>query len=73
MDCNLFVLTTPLLLLTSTMIGYFVGIKNLEFRVERLQEYNTDLESLLEQTEKKLTLSLKRLEAVSSSLESDEL
>jgi hypothetical protein len=73
MDCNLFVLTTPLLLLTSTMIGYFVGIQNLEFRVERLQEYNIDLEKLLEQTEKKLSLSLKRLEAVSSSLESDEL
>jgi len=73
MDCTLFVLTTPVLLLTSTMIGYFVGIKNLEFRVERLQEYNTDLEKLLEQTEKKLSLSVKRLEAVSNSLESDEL
>ena len=73
MDCSLFVLTTPFLLLTSTMIGYFVGIKNLEFKVERLQEYNTDLEKLLEQTEKKLSLSVKRLEAVSNSLESDEL
>jgi hypothetical protein len=55
------------------MIGYFVGIKNLEFKVERLQQYNTDLEKLLEQTEKKLSLSVKRLEAVSNSLESDEL
>jgi hypothetical protein len=73
MDCSLFVLSTPIVLCTASLLGYFVGIKNYEYQVEKLQEYNMELEKVLENTEYKLNQSLKRLEAISDSLDSDEI
>jgi hypothetical protein len=73
MDCSLFVLSSPILLCTATLLGYFFGIKNYEKQIEHLQEYNLDLEKLLDRTQYKLDQSLKRLEAISDSLESDDI
>jgi|LakMenEpi03Aug12_release.lakeMendotaPanAssembly.Ray.scaffolds.fasta_scaffold1253251_2 hypothetical protein len=73
MDCSLFVLTTPLVVFTATLLGYFVGIKNYEYKIEKLEEYNSELEKLIENTQDKLDKSLRRLEAVSDSLDSDEI
>jgi len=73
MDCSLFILSTPVVVFTASLLGYFVGIKNYEYQVEHLQEYNMELEKLLENAQYKLNQSLKRLEAISDSLDSDEI
>jgi hypothetical protein len=73
MDCSLFVLTTPLVVFTATILGFFAGVKNYERQIEKLQEYNSELEKLLENTQYKLDQSVRRLEAVSNSLDSDEI
>lgn len=73
MDCSLFILSTPIVVCTTILIGYFIGVKNYEEEIGKLQEYNFSLEKLLDDTKYKLDQSLKRLEAVSDSLESDDI
>lgn len=73
MDCSLFILSLPLVVCTASLLGYFVGVKNYEEEIGKLQEYNFSLEKLLDDAQYKLNQSLKRLEAVSNSLDSDEI
>jgi len=73
MDCSLFVLTSPFVVCTATLVGYFFAVKCYEQEIGKLQEYNFSLEKLIDATQYKLDQSLKRLEAVSNSLESDDI
>ena len=73
MDCSLFILTSPLVVFTATLLGFFVGAKKYEQEIDKLQDYNLELERLLDNTQYKLDQSLRRLEAVSDSLGSDEI
>lgn len=69
MDCSLYVLSSPLVLIIAVLLGFTCSnFKNKE-ELEELYDYNDNLNYLLDETQAKLERATERLEKLMSNVD----
>jgi hypothetical protein len=68
MDCCIFVLSTPVICMTMTIIGYTLGKLKNQKEVDHLTDYNEKLQDMLDYTQQDLEKSNARFATITELL-----